>query len=225
MAEESAVKISVIDKFYGGITHDDTDIDIGVALNVEEIDIFTNPSFIQPETIFATDTGIARKITGYTVADNDTGYAYGVSSDGDVEVWSLATISVDNPGNWATFNESANDVHPNGCIIWHKWDNATSYVYYPTISGSTVTLRKLLISGPTETSVGTLSGLDGTGDRIPMIRANGELFIGNGQFISKVDDEGSFTEKAFTLPNGWEAVSFDLISDELAILCRSTEIR
>ncbi len=222
MADE--LRLNRINKFYGGTVHGDRDRQTGVCLNVEEVDIFSNPNWIEPETIFATDTGIARKITGYTVADNDTGYAYGVSSDGDAEVWSLATISVDNPGNWATFNESANDVHPNGNIIWHGWADETSHLYYPTISGTTVTLRKLLISGPTETSVGTLSGLDGTRDRIPMLRANGELYIGNGGLISKIDDSGAFSEAAFTLPTGWEAVSLDVISDEMFILCRSTEV-
>lgn len=208
-----------LNNFNVGLTDNDRSRQVGHLLVAEEVDIF-NPGYIQPETIFTTDAGIARKITGYTLADDDDAYAIGVSADGDAEVWKLVDASVDNPGSWASFFESANDAHANNNIIWHKLDDGTENVYYTTISSTTVTLRSLAIAGPTEGSVGTLTGLDGTRDRIPMIKASGELFIGNGQHISKVDDDGVFTEKAFTLPNGVECVDMTTIGDELAILTR-----
>ena len=302
-----AIKISRINKFFGGITHNDKSDIIGAALNVEELDIFTNPSFIQPETIFgsesvsspltsvtsvgttatatstnqhglttndsvtisganesayngtftatvtsgtvftytmlsdpvdtATGTIVAtystlRKVLGYTVDDSDTAYALSISQDGDAIIWKLASASATDPGSWVFLFESTLDAHPNGNIIWHKWDSGASYLYYPTVSGTTVSLKKLLISGPTETTaafngtdVATLTGLDGTGDRIPMIRLNGELYIGNGKYIANVDDDGVVTLTNFTiaLSTGWEVVDFDPIGDELMLLCRSTE--
>ena len=295
-----AIKISRINKWYGGITHNDKSDIVGAALNVEEMDIFTNPSFMQPETIFGAESisspvtsitrsgttatvtttnqhglatgdsvtisgadqadynitatvtvtsgtiftytvagspttpatgtivatySTARKILGYTIDDGDTAYAISSSQDGDAIIWQLANASATNPVSWTFLFESTNDAHPNGNIIWHKWDDGSSYLYYPTVSGTTVTLRKLLISGPTETSVGTLTGLDGTGDRIPMIRLNGELYVGNGKLIATVDDDGVFVNAAFTiaLSTGWEVVDFDPLGDELMLLCRSTE--
>lgn len=295
-----AIKISRINKWMGGISHNDKSDIVGACLNCEELDIFTNPSFIQPETIFGSESvsspltsvtssgttatatstnqhglttgdsvtisganeaayngtftvtvtngtvftytmlsdpvdtatgtivatySTARKVLGYAVDDSDTAYMLTSSQDGDAMIWKLTTASVTDPGSWVFLFESTNDAHPNGNIIWHKWDDGSSYLYYPTVSGSTVTLRKLLISGPTESSVGTLAGLDGTGDRVPMIRLNGELYVGNGKYIANIDDDGVFTGTNFTiaLSTGWEVVDFDPIGDELMLLCRSTE--
>src|SRR3990167_152876 len=60
-----ATKISRINKFYGGITHNDKSDVLGAALNVEELDIFGNPSFIQPETIFGAES-ISSPLTSVT---------------------------------------------------------------------------------------------------------------------------------------------------------------
>src|SRR3990167_5422891 len=60
-----ATKISRINKFYGGITHNDKSDVLGAALNVEELDIFGNPSFIQPETIFGAES-VSSPLTSVT---------------------------------------------------------------------------------------------------------------------------------------------------------------
>lgn len=294
-----ALKISRINNWAGGITHNDKSDIAGVALNVEELDIFSNPSFMQPETIFGAEsisspltslvsTGTtatataanqhglttgdtvvisgadiaayngsfvvtvtngtvftytlasdpadtasgtmvatyttARKILGYTIDDSDTAYAISISQDGDAIIWKLVNASANDPGSWVFAYESANDAHPNSNVIWHKWASGADYIYYPTVNGTTVTLRQLGdLSTVTESSVGVLDGLDGTGDRIPMIKIAGEIFIGNGKYITNVDDTGTFIQHAFELPGGWECVSFDVLSDELMILARSTE--
>jgi hypothetical protein len=49
----------------------------------------------------------------------------------------------------------------------------------------------------------------------------GELYIGNGNKIAKVDDEGAFIADAFTLPVGWEAVDIAFVSDVGLILARN----
>lgn len=295
-------KLSRIDKWFGGITLNDKSDIIGASLNVEELDIFSNPSYIEPTTIFGsesisspltsvtssgttatatstnqhglttgdsvtisgadvaayngtftvtvtsgtvftytllsdpadTTTGTIvatystlRKVLGYTIDDSDNAYALSISQDGDAIIWKLSSASTTNPGSWVFAYESANDAHPNSPLIWHKWASGADYLYYPTVNGTTVTLRQLGdLSTYTEgaaNGTGVLDGLDGTGDRIPMIRIAGEIFIGNGKYISQVDDTGVFVQHAFELPGGWECVSFDSLSDELMILARSTE--
>jgi hypothetical protein len=47
----------------------------------------------------------------------------------------------------------------------------------------------------------------------------GELIIGHGQFIARVNDAGGLTEKAWTAPTGWYIVDFDIVGNELAVLC------
>lgn len=301
------IKLNRVNKWFGGITLNDKSDIIGAALNVEEMDIFTNPSYIQPETIFGaesisspltsvtssgttatatstnqhglstgdsvtisgadvaayngtftnvqvtngtvftytmlsdpadTTTGTivatyatARKVLGYTVDDSDNGYKISSSQDGDAIIWKLTTASAANPGSWVFAFESTNDAHPNTNIIWHKWASGADYLYYPTVNGTTVSLKKLGdLSTYTETvatsdgsGTATLDGLDGTGDRIPMMRFRGEVFIGNGNYVSRIDNAGIFSQHAFQLPLGWECVSFDVVGDELLILSRSTE--
>ena len=212
------------DNFSGGITHNDRDNRLGFYSVMEELDIFTNPGFVEPTRTFGADgTGLAaRKVFDYTIASTDVAYMYQTSSDGDAEIFSLAAGSGDNPGNWATFNESTSDIHANAALTWFQWNDAASNLYYTTASGATITLRKLLISGPTEASVGALTGLDGAGDRVQMIKGFGQLFITNGAFIAKVAADGTFTEKAFTLPTDLTAVSMDLRGDLMYILCKFT---
>lgn len=210
-----------IDKFMGGISAGERDRRVGVCLNIEEIDIFTNPNWIQPETIFGSEAGITRKIQAYDLAEGDTAYAYGQSADGDAEIWSLASASTTNPGTWSSVFESTNDVHPNADMKWHKWASGADYLYYPTISASTVTLRKLgdLVTY-TETSVGTLTGVDGTGDRIKIVRAFGELFVLQGNLIANVADDGTFTNAAFTLPTDLTGVDMVIKGNTMYILCK-----
>ena len=210
-----------INTFIGGISTGERDRRIGVASNVEEIDIFTNPNWIQPVTIFGAEAGITRRIQAYDLAESDTAYAYGQAADGDAEIWALTTASADDPGTWTSVFESTNDVHPNADMKWHKWTTGEDYLYYPTVSSTTVTLRKLGdLTTYTETSVGTLTGLDATGDRMQIVRAFGELYGLNGRYIFNVADDGTFTEKAFTLPTDLIGVSMTIKGNTMYILCK-----
>jgi hypothetical protein len=289
--------ITRLKDFYGGNTVNERDRRLGVAYNLEDVDIFSSPAYMQANTIWATDifsspltsitrsgstatatstnnhpyitgdtitvsganqaeyngvftvtvTGVAtftytvtgtpatpatgtltssssifrRKIRGYDLSEADDLYMLTQSGDGDAEVWKLGTASATAPGAWTFFFESANDVHPNSTPAWHKWASGADYLYYPTISGTTVTLRKLGdLTTASETSIGVLTGLSGSSDRCQMKRAFGELFGLNGNYIFKVGNDGTFTEKAFTLPTDLTAVSMDIRGDLMYILCK-----
>jgi len=96
-------------------------------------------------TIVATYSTM-RLVRAYTLSDGDFGYAYSQSYDGDALIWKLTSASTDNPGSWAFLGESSSDAHPNADIAWHKLDDGTNLVYYPTVSGTIVTLRSSAIT-------------------------------------------------------------------------------
>ena len=231
-------KLSRIDRFYGGIVNNDKSTIIGAALNLEELDIFTNESYIQAETVLSQDSsttggspviadGTGRRIWGFTVDDADNLYALSddAASPAKAKIWKLANASSTDPGNFAAFFTSAQNARGSNYasnIIWHGLGDpiTTAYLYY--VTGTNSLYRYGDIKGtPSESSVGTLSGITATSRYIPMIRFDGELFIGHGQFIAKVDDGGVFAGTAFTLPNEYECVDFDVLGDTMAILARN----
>ncbi len=215
-----------IDKFYGGIVLDDKSNIAGVASNVEEIDIFENENYFQAEQIMTLDSMPAStEIYSYDVGFDDTLYGLGKNtSDNKARIVSTANAGATNPGALATlFTSSSTDtVYPNFPIAFHQVTETTqkNYVYY--ITGTNTLKRYGDLSGsPSESTVGTLSGLTGTYDRPWMLRLFGDLYIGHGQYIAKVNKDAGFTEKAFTLPNGWQSVSAIGLADTMAILCRN----
>jgi hypothetical protein len=66
-----------------------------------------------------------------------------------------------------------------------------------------------------------LAGLTGTDDRYFMRVEFGELYIGNGNYIAKVEADGTFTAQAFQLPLEYEAVDITFVSDVGLILARN----
>ena len=80
-------------------------------------------------------------------------------------------------------------------------------------------------SGDVDATTMTLSGIttSNSATPFPRIRLDGEIFFGHGQFVAKVDKNGVFTEKAFTLPTSWDAISFTPVSGTLYILSRNTK--
>lgn len=229
-----SIKLNRIDKYFGGITNGDKDKSEGVSLNIEELDIFTSPDYIQPETILASDTSITsgtpRRIWDFTVDNND--YLYALSDDGGgtpkADIWQLSSASANDPGNFTLWLDGAQNSRNTyvSSLIWHGiGDPITSARIYYVVGTNSLYYQGVSITNGTisgsETSVGALSGLSATSQYIPRIRTNGELFIGHGQFIANIDDDGVFSEKAFTLPNEWECVSFAPLGDELAIFARS----
>lgn len=224
------IKLNRIERFYGGITNSDRDRREGVCLNMEELDIFANPSYIEPATILAADTSITtgtpRRVWAFTVDDADS--LYGISDDAagtpKAQIWRLTTASADNPGDFASYLVSAQNSRATYAsnIIWHGIGDpvSTAFLYY--VTGTNSLYRYGDIKGtPAEASVGTLSGLTATSKYVPMIRREGELLIGHGQFIAKVDDGAVFNATAFTLPNEWVVVDLKTIGDEVAILARN----
>lgn len=214
-------KIHRIRQFFGGIVTGERDKKIGVGLNFEELDIFTNPDYIEPETIFADDSVIAR---GYwDVTDDGTHlFAIGETADGTpkTQLWKrengmangLATTT------WASYLTSGENSLKDSFLKCHTWDDGTKHLYF--VSG-TNDLRKYgdIAGTPSESSVGSLSGVSTSSGRLPTHIQFGELFIGHGRYIAKVDDSGTFTDKAWTAPSGFKVVDIAPIGENMAVLC------
>jgi hypothetical protein len=223
MAKE---KIKLLNKWSGGITRDDKSKIVGVASNVEEIDIFTNADFIQAEQIFTADSlPDSTEAYAFTSGSDGTAYAYGKETAASkVRILSVASGGADNPGAWSTLFTSADTTNLAYAVSPVKYfkttEAAPNYLYYCTKDSATIILKRLKLSDNTESTVGTLSQLSGSYDRISMRIMFGELFITNGKHISKVDKDGVFTETAFTLPLEWTAVDLVPVSDVCVILAR-----
>lgn len=226
-------KIKLIDKFYGGIVRDDRSKIPGGAFNVEELDIYSNGDFMQPEQIFTADALPATTEAYAYASDNaDQVWLYGKqTSDSAVRLMKVTSAGDDNPGAVATVFTSADTTdiaYAKSPLAYHRRDDGTkNFLYYLTNASGTVKLKAYDISGNTESETDTgatnmtLTKLDASFDRLFMKPIYSDLIIGNGQYISKVDKDGVFTEDAFTLPNGWEAVDIVPVSDVAIILARS----
>lgn len=223
-------KLKLVSKFFGGITRDDKAKIQGVGSNFEELDIFSNADYIQAEQIFTADAlPASTEAYAYTSGTDGTAYAYGKETGASkVRILSVANGGADNPGAWSTLFTSAdttNLAYAVSPIQFFKTTEAnTDYLYYCTkTSGTTVLLRRYGIVAATDTTVGTLTQLSGSYDRISMKVMFGELYITNGKYISKVDQDGVFTEAAFTLPTEWISVDLMPVSDVCIILSRYTD--
>lgn len=227
-------KIKSINKFFGGIVRDDKSRVPGGAYNIEELDIFSNEDYIQPEQIFSDDTlPASTELYAITADNDDTVWGYGKqTSNNAVRLLKVTTGGVSNPGAWATQFTSADTTDiaylPSPIQYFRRDDGNQDFLYYLTNASGTVKLKSYDITGDSESETDsgsdamTLTGLNGSYDRLFLKVGFGELYAGNGQYIAKVDKDGVFTEKAFTLPNGWEAVDIVFVSDVAIILARST---
>ena len=210
--------------WYGGITNNERDSTPGVALNVEEFDIWENEAYIRPTTIFAADSVIVRKITGYAADPSDNLYALGRTDAGGtaVQLFKKTTAGANTPGAWnaATLtgeSGAATDYSP----LEYGEENNVGFIYY--ISGTNSLVKHNLTD--TQSSVGTLSGLGASFIRVPKLKMFGDSYWGHGQFIAKIDNgDGTFTQKKFTLPNGWEVIDMAPSGIHMAILARSTSL-
>ena len=221
-------KIKIIDNFAGGICRDDKSNVLGACSNIEEVDIFSNKDYVQAEQIMSADTLPATsELYAYCVDDSDTVYGYGKETGASkTRIFNVANGGADNPGAWATLFTSADTtdlatiISP---IAFHKTsETGNNFLYYIVGASATWKLVRLRIDTLAETDVGTLTGLTGSFDRPTMKRFFGELFITHGQFVAKVDDDGTFTEKAWTLPNSQIAIDIIPVSDVAIVLARNT---
>ena len=217
----------IINSFYGGIVRDDKSNVMGACSNIEEVDIFSNKDWVQAEQIMTSDTlPTGTEIYAYCNDDSDYLWFYGKETvAGKVRLGYNTTGGADNPGSFATAFTSADATNLATLIspiCYHKTSESnTNYVYY--IAGASVTwyLKRYDITAGTESSVGQLTGLNGSFDRPVMKRFYGNLYILHGQFVAKVDDTGTFTEKAFTLPKSQKSVDIIPVSDVSIILTRN----
>jgi len=220
-------KIKIIDSFVGGICRDDKSKVPGAVSNIEEIDIFANRDYIIAEQIMTADALPATsELYSYCVDESDTVYGYGKETAASkVRIFNVANGGASNPGAWATFftsSEATNLATTLSPIAYHKTsETGNHFLYYIRGTGTTWYLARLRIDTKAESNVGTLSGLDGSYDRPTMKRFFGELYITHGQFVAKVDDDGTFTEKAWTLPNSQEAIDIIPVSDVAIVLARN----
>lgn len=230
-------EIKVIDKFYGGIVRDDKSKIVGGALNMEELDIFSNANYFQAEQIFSTDTlPASTECYAKTADSSDTVYGYcRETSASKVRIISVASGGGTNPGSFATVftsSDTTNLAYSVSPTQWFKTSESGKtggFIYYVTKTSANVCiLKRYDITGASESTTDSasasmpLSGLTGSYDRISFKVMFGELFITHGQYIAKIDKDGVFTEKAFTLPNDWVAVDIIPVSDVGLILARNT---
>lgn len=222
-------KLKIIKAFYGGIIRDKKSRINGAAYNIEELDIFSNADYVQAEQIFSSDS-MPASTEVYTYCSDAAGtvYGYGKETSGSkVRIVSVATGGADAPGAFSTLMTSAdtsNLSYKISPIEFHRTtESPTDYLYYITKNGTTISLKRCRIDGSNEATVGTLTGLDGTNDRLWMKVIFGTLLIGNGRYIAGVDKDGVFTEKYFTLPSFWEAVDICQIGTRGLILARHVD--
>lgn len=226
---------------WGGIVRDDKSKIAGGAFNVEELDVYENADFVRPTQIMSADSMPAgTEIYSYTADNSDNVWGYGQeTAGGKVRLVKVTTGGADNPGAFTTVKTSADATNlfniASPIQYFRQDETGTNFIYYTTQASGTIRLARYDITNDTEDTYngsawvtkGTpdsnsqLTGLDGSYDRITMKVIFGELFITNGQYIAKVDKDGVFTEKAFTLPNGWEAVDIIEVSDVCIILARN----
>ncbi|MEO0075982.1 MAG: hypothetical protein ABIK31_07800, partial [candidate division WOR-3 bacterium] len=221
-------KTKIINIFYGGMIRDDKGGSLGAFSNVEEVDIFTNKDYIQAEQIMDLDTAPSgTELYSFTADENGTVYAYGKeTTGGKVVIASVSSGGSDNPGSFSTLftsSDSTNLATILSPIQFHKTsETGNNFLYYVAGSGSTWKLKRLRIDNTTESEVGTLSGLGSSFNRPIIKRFFGELYILHGQYIARVDDDGVFTEKAFTLPNSMVAIDIIPVSDIAIVLARNS---
>lgn len=233
-------KIKLINKFFGGIVRDDKATAQGVALNIEELDIFTNADFIQAEQIFSSyAVPASTEVYAYTSGSDGVAYAYGRETSGSkVRILSVASGGGTNPSTMSTLFTSAdatNLAYSVSPVQYFKTsDTTTGSLYYVKGTGATWYIVRYNITSAAEQrydgsawvtsdaldSNTQLGGLTGSYDRISLKVIFGELFITNGTFIAKIDKDGVLTTTAFTLPREWTAVDIIPVSDVAIILGR-----
>lgn len=232
----------VIDKFYGGIVRDDKSKIIGSASNLEELDVFGNQNFFQAEQVMSADTlPASTKVYAFTPGDDDVMYAYGEETGASkVRILSVASGGASNPGDFATLFTGADATNlattVSDCTFFRTTEasNPTS-LYFIKGASATWYISRYNIGGNAEerwtgsawSSSGSwdsnsqLTGITGSFMRPTQKVIYGELFICHGRFIAKVTSDGTFTQKAFTLPSEWEAVDIIPVGASALILCRN----
>lgn len=211
--------------FFGGSVIGERDQRIGVCQNVEEFDIYSNPDYMEPETIFtAGDTNIANGAWDFT---NDGTNIYAIGSDGGgtpvPRIWKRANgmasgVGSTTFGSGGYFDDTGQTINYDTFLECHEWADGTKHLYYVTGTGS---LRKYgnIAGSPSVSAVDTLTGAANANGRLPSMIREGELLIGHGSYIAKVDDTGTYTDKAWTAPTGWKVVDMEIVADNVAILC------
>ncbi len=203
--------------------------------NGEDLDIFSNPNYVQPSIIFQDDNiSNVTNVTGFALSSNGTLYALGQTSTPRAVVYYKTTPIGNTPSSWSLRFTSSNAPATQGyspitAFITTEGGNQVEYLYYHTTSGSTHYLSRYgnIRSTPSENSTfGTLTGLTSS-DRLAHLVYNGELFVANGNYIARVSSAGNFIDKSFTLPTGLRVVDFVPMvltsgGDYLAILCSDT---
>lgn len=212
------IKTFRVKPFYGGIVVGERDRNIGTASNVEELDIFTNPDYVQPETIFSADSVIENG--AWDFADDGTS-VYAISeSGGKAKIWKRANAMTSGLGSttWAAYKVSSQNSNQDSFLECLEWDDGTKHLYY--VVGTNSLYKYGDIAGsPNETSVGTLTGVSDANGRLPSLIRQGELFIGHGKYVARVDGTGTYTNAAFTLPAGWRVVDMENVANNIALLC------
>lgn len=180
------------------------------------------------------------EINAYCGDNEDNTWGYGVGTSNEVQIFKLTTGGADAPGAFSLIKISTDTTNlgfSQSPLAYHQTTEVSNpnSIYYLKKNGTSVYLVRYNIGANAEqrwtgsawSASGALdantqlTGLNGSHDRYFMRVEFGELYIGNGNKIAKVDDEGALTLDAFTLPVGWEAVDIAFVSDVGLILARN----
>ncbi len=200
--------------------------------NAEDIDIYSDPNFIQPSLTFqADDNAGITKVTGFTVDSSGKLYELGENTTPKAIVYKKDTPTGATPSSWTNLFTSANAPATQGYSPITSFQttesgNKVEYLYYHT--GANILSRYGNLKGtPTETaSFGTLSGLESS-DVLVDVVYNSELFVANGGYVARVTSQGNFVDQSYTLPTGLRVVDMTPMvlttgGDYMAILCKDT---
>lgn len=215
--------------YYGGIVVGERDRRPGVCQNVEEFDIYSNPDYMEPETIFSADATIANGAWDFT---HDGTNVFAISTDGGgtpvPRIWKRASgmtsgLAATSWGAGGYFDDTGQTVNYDSFLECLEWEAGTRHLYYVT---GTNTLRKYgdIDGTPAVSTVGTLTGAASANGRLPTLIREGELLIGHGKYICRVDDNGNFDADAWTCPTGWKIVDMEIVSDNVAVLCSPSSL-
>lgn len=119
----ASTSLTRLDKFFGGITTGDKDTRPGVCLNSEEIDIFSNPNLIEPETILQQDR-VVMPITITSSGTTATATTVGSVLHG-LSASDVVTIS------------GANESKYNGTVTVATVGSTTTFTYTVSADGAT----------------------------------------------------------------------------------------
>lgn len=218
-------------KWDGGQTDDEFGrIVPNSARAIEEIDIFTNNSYIEPVIAFATSAVTdTDNVSGLTLDDSDVLYVVGedTGTAGSVLISKVSSASTTSPGAYAdVYEPNTTNTFFNGTFLeYYKDDTGVEWLYW--LSAYNKISRVKTDGTSSSIDAHTLSGQVSTYYPPARWQFGGDIFITNGNKIAKLDGSTSaptYNDAAFTLPTGWIAIDGTSLGNDSFILARHEDL-